>query len=449
MRVLLILLILAFSKGFSQNPDMEKEFKKMPEQLKRSKKDATLYENNNSNRRTSLQLKKDSSFVFSSLSEFEYKLSIGKYSVVKDKITLNWDSTQTFIGIKNAKTYNGRQPNNVIIDNLNYYFEDDLNRIEKESVENYKAKIIGLVLLVDTSTKISRTYAAYVCNIGWLNARSKPCDITISFPYTVNTVKGGGITSSKFNQAIQNAFPRNFMFFDILHFTIGHNSFFYDFGIGGIDKQGYASSNFANGTGLMFNAGFGYSIPFGKKVKSNKRERQFSLNSSLNIYSNPLNVDMDAGNSINNSGKEIFVLGLSAEPTYRVRGVNGFLTAKASNLDISLSEQCLSLSPKISITNNSFAYRFHFGMDVSYFIPLARFERLSFSQSSDSTFNSNGSFGHFNNSSHNIGSIPTRNSGISLTYNNATVSKIPLNFGGLYFGVTIGYNFYHPKKKRQ
>lgn len=310
----------------------------------------------------------------------------------------------------------------------------------KINTDTIKVKEVGLILPVDTNSKKSRTYASYKLNIGFLNAQNNSGDISISFPYATIPANGGATTLNNYYQKIDHTFPRNFMLCDILHFTVGHNSFFYDVGIGGKIRIGYASPNFKAGEGLMLNAGFGYSLPFGKKERGNKEEKQFFFNSSLNIFYNTVAVDMDNDNTINNSGKQIDVLGLIANPTYTYTVSHSIYTTKASNLSLSLSEQCLSLSPKISITNNPYTHKLHFGVDVSYFIPLARFESLLFYQTSDSSFYTG---------DHHVGSVPLKTNGIKVTYNNATVSKIPLNFGGLYFGVTIGYNFYHSKKKRQ
>ena len=439
MRALPLFLILAVNECFSQNPNAEKNFVKMPELLKKSKTDPTIYEYSNSFGTISLQLKTDSSFLYSSLAEYDYKLSIGKYYIVKDKITLKWDSTQTFIGIKNIKTYNAQKPTGFIIDNVSYYFENNLNTIEKEPLENYKAKIVGLILPTDTTHKRSRTYASYKFNLGVLNASNSPGDLVISFPYTTIVKNGGVAISSNYYQKIPNVFPKNFTLCDVLHFTLGHNSLFYDIGFGGLIKTGSASPNFNAGAGFMLNAGFGYSLPFGKNERVNKKEKQFFLNSSLNFFYNSFSVDMDNGNTIDNEGKQIDVLGLTAAPTYtwNSRSSGGFHEVNASKLGLSLSEQCLSLSPKICITNNPYTHKFHFGAYISYFIPLARFESLGFYQTNDSI-----------NHGHHVGSVPIKTNSINVTYNNTTVSKIPLNFGGLYFGVTIGYNFYHSKKKR-
>ena len=102
LRVFLLLIVIAgiAKQSFGQNKHISEEYLKMPEHLKRSKGDSSVYESGDANIITSLQLKSDGSFIYTNLSTDGKSLSAGKYSLNDEILILEWDSIDTYKAIE-------------------------------------------------------------------------------------------------------------------------------------------------------------------------------------------------------------------------------------------------------------------------------------------------------------------------------------------------------------
>ena len=136
MRGCFIFLFFFFEIGFSQSKHISEEYLVMPEHLNRNKADVTTYESNDETSTTTLQLKADGSFIYTSLLDDGKKLSVGKYMLADDILTLDWDSTDTYKAAENNSVYNSTKPAPFIIDNVSYSFNKQSGVLKKQAVNH-------------------------------------------------------------------------------------------------------------------------------------------------------------------------------------------------------------------------------------------------------------------------------------------------------------------------
>ena len=241
--------------------------------------------------------------------------------------------------------------------------------------------------------------------------------VDVSFPYSVTDASG--VTNSfTFAGRKAGVYARESSYIVPIGMEFGSRHYFITCSIGSRIVQG----RFLFGT--QFEGGLGYFWFFdpARRIRDLSQKRwviKVSLN--VNSISDGQNGKRAILGSIDNAGKTIHLLGINAGPTFIRTTRRNTTTYNVRQLDISYSQQEVSLLPKIGIANNPYHRSVRWELNIGYNFPLTDLPGLYLNQvATDGTQNALS------------GVINIHRPGVVASYNGKPIGSAPFRFSGLF-----------------
>ncbi len=272
-----------------------------------------------------------------------------------------------------------------------------------------------------------RTYNSFIWNQGYLQTGNTLGKFDISFDYTVTPWKSKVFTNYSVHKSYNNLVAPNLTMRDFFGFESGWNNNFINFHFGTTHNQNSAAD--PSILGVYGSIGYGYNF-FCLGRGDHLSDKRLVIKPSLNLLISGFNLNLL---STGDSKEQVNILGFTENASI------DSLTEPNVNVKVVFRQRCVALMPQLSITNNPFRNTIHWGINVSYLLPLIDRGYLYLHQ--DGVTYGDGDADDPRGRAGDTRQVLLSSSDLHATYNEKTVTQSPFNLHGLYFGFSLGVNF--------
>ncbi|HXB41022.1 MAG TPA: hypothetical protein VNZ49_10805 [Bacteroidia bacterium] len=273
-----------------------------------------------------------------------------------------------------------------------------------------------------------RFYNSFIWNEGVLQTNNTLGRFDLSFDYSVKQWKSNAATNYNVHKSYTNLVAPNLSMRDFFGFESGWKNNFINFHMGTLHNYDAAADQ--SMLGLYGSVGYGYNF-FCIGRGDHLSDKRIVIKPSVNLLISGFNLNLL---TLPDAGQEVDLLGYNENSYSKDSTSESFV-----NLKVTFRQRSVAFMPQISITDNPFRYRLHWGVNVSWLLPIADRGYIYLFQKG--TTNGDGDAddpptGHPGDKQY----INLSAGQLNATYNNKTISQSPFSLHGLYVGFSVGIN---------